>query len=83
MIELNKVFTIEKGNRKMKQKIVKHPYFDSYVVVREHLNIKSGIVTKDDINHICGASSTVEKAYSIAYDLTVLNGGNYDKRKIY
>lgn len=69
-IQLNKVFVITKGNRKMKWKIVEHPFFDCYTAVREHLYLHSGKCTREDMEHLNGGADTLEKAYEIAYNHT-------------
>lgn len=67
-IELNKIFIIEKGNRKMRWKVIEHPYFDSLTLVRDYCGMMSG-VQKSDINHVNGCV-TLDNAYVAAYNLT-------------
>lgn len=67
-IEMNKVFTIEKGNGKLRWKVVEHPYFDRLALVRDHLYLKSGKCTREDMNHIMYGGNDLKEAYEIAYD---------------
>lgn len=70
-IELNKPFTIEKGNRKARWKIINHPYFDdTFALVRNHVYIRENNFMNSDYNHIVGGGTTIEKAYKNAYDHT-------------
>ena len=64
-IEMNTIFTVEKGNRKMRWKVIEHPYFDSLTLVRDHVGMTNQL-TKDDYNHI-GGCVTLENAYQKAY----------------
>ncbi len=68
-IELNRIFTVEKGSKKIRWKVIEHPYFDSLCLVRDHSGLygtmRSGI-SKDDYAHICG-STTLETAYDDAF----------------
>lgn len=67
-IELNKIFIVHKGKRKMRWKVIKHPYFDSLTLVRDYASMTNEL-KKSDINHICG-SVTLDNAYEVAYGLT-------------
>jgi len=82
-IELNKIFTIEKGNRKARWKIIEHPNFDNaFALVKDHLYMKSfdifdgmsdfehSIYKKEDYKHIVSGSNTIEKTWQQAYDHT-------------
>lgn len=69
-IELNKIFVIEKGNRKARYKVVEHPYFESYSLVKDYCGMTSGKCTKEDEKHMCGGCDTLDKCYQVAYDLT-------------
>lgn len=35
-VELNKVFTVNKGNRTVKWKVIEHPYFDELTLVKDY-----------------------------------------------
>lgn len=40
-IEIGKIFLVEKGNRKARWKIIKHPYFDNaYALISDHQYLK-------------------------------------------
>jgi len=70
-IELNIPFTIEKGSRKAKWKIVEHPYFDdAYALVRDYRYMGCDDILKLDCEHIVSGSKTIEKAWQQAYDHT-------------
>ena len=68
-IELNRIFTVEKGSKKTRWKVIEHPYFDSLCLVRDYSGLygamRSG-VSKDDYVHICG-QTTLETAYEDAF----------------
>lgn len=68
-IELNKIFTVEKGSKKTRWKVIEHPYFDSLCLVRDYSGLygqmRSG-VCKEDYTHICG-KTTLETAYEDAF----------------
>lgn len=67
-IKLNTVFLITKGNHKVKWKIVVHPYFPSkYAIVREHIYLRNGQCSRDDIQHLGYGGDTLEEAYKMAY----------------
>lgn len=65
-MELNEVFTIKKGKRTVRWKIVKHPYFENLTLVSDHLYLTDGECSKEDMNHICGCFETTEEAYEMA-----------------
>ena len=72
--ELNEVFTITKGKRTARWKIINHPFFpDSYAIVNDYncvwgrMNSKN---QKEDANHVVGGGITIEQAYKAAYDMT-------------
>lgn len=65
-MELNEVFTIKKGKRKVRWKIVKHQYFDNLTLVSDHLYLIDGKCSKEDMNHIGGGFETAEEAYEMA-----------------
>lgn len=68
-IELNKVFTIKKGSKQTRWKVIEHPYFDSLCLVRDYSGsygqMRSG-TCKEDYTHICGGT-TLETAYEDAF----------------
>ena len=68
-VELNKVFTVNKGNRTVKWKVIEHPYFDGLTLVKDYSGLygrmKNG-VCKEDYIHICG-EATLESAYDDAF----------------
>lgn len=68
-IELNKIFTVEKGRKKTRWKVIEHPYFDSLCLVRDYSGLyglmRNG-VSKDDYIHLCGMT-TLETAYEDAF----------------
>lgn len=67
MIEVNKVFTIEKGSRKKMWKAIPHPNFDNvYALVSDHPYLRADIRAYD-IKHIVGGSHTLEGVYEQAY----------------
>lgn len=70
-ISINSIFTIQKGNRKSKWKIVPNPWFPgAFGLVGEYNGIKSGIPTKEDYDYICHSTITFEKAIESAYNNT-------------
>ena len=54
------VFTIEKAGRRMRWKVIEHPYFDGLTLVRDYCGLygpmKSGYCKEDD-THICGSTT--------------------------
>ena len=68
-VELNQIFIVNKGNRTVKWKVIKHPYFDELTLVKDYSGLygrmKNG-VCKEDYNHVNGIT-TLEKAYNDAY----------------
>jgi hypothetical protein len=73
-VELNKVFTIKKGNRSAIWKIINHPFFDGcYAVISDHPYIQNGVDLygmNRDIDHIASGASTFDGACKQAYDMT-------------
>lgn len=72
-IELNKIFTVEKGNRKKRWKVIEHPYFsEQLILVSDYCGLfgamKNGC-QKEDCDHLNG-KTTLETAYEDAYILT-------------
>lgn len=66
---LGKIFTVEKGSRKMRWKVIKHPCFPgSYSLVRDYNGMMS-YEQPADYDHLCGAVS-LDDAYETAYMLT-------------
>lgn len=66
------VFTIEKAGRRMRWKVIEHPYFDGLTLVRDYCGLygpmRSGYCKEDDA-HVCG-STTLSTAYQDAYNLS-------------
>jgi len=70
-IELNKVFSITKGKRTVRWKIVMHPYFpESFAVVSDHVGLKNGGCAAGDMAHIGAGGKSLEEAYETAYQCT-------------
>ena len=67
-IQLNKVFEIVKNGRKMRWKIVVHPYFNSYAIVRDYPGLKNGPCSKHDEEHLGTGGDTLDEAYQSAFD---------------
>jgi hypothetical protein len=65
-MELNEVFTVKKGKRTLRWKIVEHPYFYCLTLVRDHPYLTSGECSKEDMKHMGGSFETIEKAYEWA-----------------
>ena len=68
-IELNRVFTVAKGARQARWKIIKHPFFDAFAIVSDHRLIIHDCPA-EDMKHISGGASTIDKAWQQAYDCT-------------
>lgn len=68
-VELNQIFTVNKGNRTVKWKVIEHPYFDGLTLVKDYSGLygrmKNG-VCKEDYNHVNG-HTTLKTAYNDAY----------------
>lgn len=68
-VELNKIFKVKKGNKTTKWKVIKHPYFETLVLIIDYCGLygqmKNG-VSKEDYVHICG-TTTLERAYEDAF----------------
>lgn len=68
-MKLNKIFIVEKGKRRLRWKVIEHPYFQGQLtLVREYAGMMS-YPQKEDEKHI-GGCVTLENAYSVAYNLT-------------
>lgn len=68
-VELGKIFTVEKGNRKMRWKVIEHPYFPGQLtLVRDYAGMMS-FARAEDLKHV-GGCVTLETAYKTAYELT-------------
>ena len=71
-VELNKVFTVSKGNRTVKWKVIKHSYCDDLALVKDYFGLygrmKNG-VCKEDYKHLNG-HTTLETAYKDAYKMS-------------
>lgn len=73
MIKIGKIFTVQKGERKARWKVIEHPYFDGQLaLVKDYSGLygsmRSGFC-QEDIAHICG-KTTLETAYDDAVLLT-------------
>lgn len=63
-------FQIEKGGRRARWKIIRHPYFDdAFALVADHLYLRTDICRYDE-KHIVDACKTVEDTWKRAYDHT-------------
>lgn len=70
-VALNEIFTIEKGNRKQRWKIIHSPWFENaFSLVRDYSGMRPGEPTDRDYEHICHSTMTIEKAVNSAYDHT-------------
>lgn len=71
-IELYKVFTIVKGNRERRWKVIPHLYFDdAYALVTDHIYLRSGKeFLKADESHTVAGCRELSKMYQMAYDHT-------------
>ena len=68
-VALNKIFTVEKGNRKMRWKVIEHPCFPGdLTLVRDYPGMMS-FHKEEDYSHV-GGCVTLENAYDVAYSLT-------------
>lgn len=68
-VYLNTIFTVKKGNRTMRWKVIVHPYFpDSLTLVRDYPGM-SNQYRKEDDAHV-GGNVTLDNAYDVAYVLT-------------
>lgn len=68
-VKLGKIFTVEKGKRKMRWKVIEHPCFPGQLtLVRDYSGMMS-YPQKEDEKHV-GGCVTLENAYKVAYDLT-------------
>lgn len=69
-IVVNKVFSITKGARTAKFKIIKHPFFeDGYAVIGDHQMLCYNWPS-DDKRHIIGCGADLNQAWQSAYDHT-------------
>ena len=72
-VELNQVFTVEKGNRKARWKVIEHPYFPGCLtLVHDYSGLHgrmSSELRESDYEHM-GGSTTLETAYNDAYMYT-------------
>ena len=71
-VENGKVFTIVKGKRKARWKVIEHPWLYAYGLVRDYHGMYGNMNStyhKEDADHIV-AAVTLENAYNVAYDLT-------------
>ena len=71
------VFTVKKGNRQARWKIIPHPYFDNaFALVRDHPYLCTHIGEDNifcqlrDLEHIVGGGATIEQAWQSAYEHT-------------
>ena len=73
MVKIGQIFTIQRNNKKVRWKVIEHPYFDGeLVLVKDYAGLygtmRSGYSKEDDA-HICGKTS-LETAYDDAYLMT-------------
>lgn len=76
-LETGVVFTIAKGNRKARWKIIHHPEFaNAFALVHDHPYLTTYEYGSNifcylrDLEHICGGSTTLERTWQQAYDCT-------------
>lgn len=69
-MELNQVFTIKKGKRAVRWKIVEHPHYVCLTLVRDYVYLTDGECSKEDMNHIGGCFETTEEAYEWAQEMS-------------
>lgn len=70
-IKLYQIFTVVKGNRKSRWKIINHPNFPgAYAIVRDYPYLKSGVENKSDYEFVCGGSEIFKKCIEMAYEAT-------------
>lgn len=67
---LNEIFVIHKGKRAARWKIIKHPNFDAFALVRDHPYLFSNNFMDSDNKHIVSGAVTIAAAYKQAYDHT-------------
>ena len=67
-VKLNRIFWVEKAGMHWKWKVIEHPYFPDFTLVRDYPGMKNGVSEKDYI-HMCGPV-TLENAYSEAFKLS-------------
>lgn len=67
-VELNRIFIVHKGKKKMLWKVIEHPYIETLALVRDYAGMTNEL-KKSDIDHINGCV-TLDDAYDIAYSLT-------------
>lgn len=67
-VKLNKIFEVEKAGMSRKWKVIEHPYFPDFTLVRGYAGMKNGVSEKD-YNHMCGPV-TLENAYAEAFKLS-------------
>lgn len=77
IIKLGVVFTIKKGNRTARWKIMPHPHFDTaFALVYDHpylcthVNENNVFCQMRDFEHMVGGGSTIEQTWQGAYDCT-------------
>ena len=67
-VKLNKIFEVEKAGMFRKWKVIEHPYFPDFTLIRDYAGMKNGVSEKD-YNHMCGPV-TLENAYDEAFKLS-------------
>ena len=68
-VELNQIFTVNKGHRTVKWKVIEHPYFDGLTLVKDYSGLYGRMrngVCKEDYNHVNG-HTTLETVYNDAF----------------
>lgn len=71
-VEIGKVFTITKGKRTARWKVIPHPYLCAYGLVRDYHGMYGAMNStyrKEDDDHIVAAVD-LEDAYEVAYKMT-------------
>lgn len=71
-VEIGKVFTIIKGKRTARWKIIPHPWLCAYELVRDYhgmYGVMNNAYRREDEDHIV-AVVDLEDAYEVAYEMT-------------
>lgn len=68
-VRINKIFTVVRGEKRMRWKVIEHPYFHGQLTLVRDYPGMSNTYRKEDDEHINGAV-TLENAYDTAYLMT-------------
>lgn len=73
MTKIGQIFIVQKDRKKVRWKVIEHPYFDGQLaLVKDYKGLYGEMhsgYTKEDDSHICGPT-TLETAYNDAYLMT-------------